>query len=234
MPTCTLKFELSSYWHIGSGLGSDAIADAVVVRDVDQLPVLPGRTIKGLLRDAMELAALSGRVPGERIQKWFGSPVAVAAGRSEALSYNSAATSGHDEGDEHESRLEQGRFSSHEGTLWFGSARLPQAWRDWARARMNATTSTSVEEARENDEILNALFTFLASTAIDSRGVALEHSLRVTEVAVPMTLYAEVRGPSDDRQWIDDLRKCLPLLRALGSRRSRGLGRVDVSLEEGK
>ena len=33
MATCHLAFKLSSYWHIGSGTGSGAVADSEVVRD---------------------------------------------------------------------------------------------------------------------------------------------------------------------------------------------------------
>ena len=50
----TLELDLSSYWHIGSGKGADAVADAVVLKDEAGLPVVPGRTLKGLLRDCME------------------------------------------------------------------------------------------------------------------------------------------------------------------------------------
>jgi len=42
-----------SDWHAGSGLTSGAGADAVVMKDADHLPFLPGKTIKGLLKDAV-------------------------------------------------------------------------------------------------------------------------------------------------------------------------------------
>lgn len=204
----SLHFHLSSYWRIGSGKGSDAIADALILRDSSGLPVIPGRTIKGLLRDAMTLATLSGSVKQENIQRWFGTAL---AGSNENLQ----------DGDQQESALEKGRFTSEEGALWFGSAQLPKAWRDWAK------------DSADSD-VLSALSSYQSSTSIDAEGVAKEHSLRVAEVAVPMDLVAEVRGPQDDKGWVDDLKATLPLLRALGSRRSRGLGRVDVILEESK
>lgn len=40
-------------WHAGSGLGSGADADAVVIKDAANLPYLPGKTIKGLLKDVL-------------------------------------------------------------------------------------------------------------------------------------------------------------------------------------
>lgn len=47
-----LTIDIRSYWHSGSGRGSGSHLDAVTDRDSDGLPYLPGRTLKGLLRDA--------------------------------------------------------------------------------------------------------------------------------------------------------------------------------------
>lgn len=47
-----IELRLLSYWHIGSGMGRGADADAVVLKGSDGLPYLPGRTLKGLLREA--------------------------------------------------------------------------------------------------------------------------------------------------------------------------------------
>lgn len=46
------KIEFFSNWHCGSGLAAGADVDALVVKDQNGLPFVPGRTIKGLLRDA--------------------------------------------------------------------------------------------------------------------------------------------------------------------------------------
>lgn len=43
-----------SDWHAGSGLSSGADADSVVIKDKNNLPYLPGKTIKGLLKDIFE------------------------------------------------------------------------------------------------------------------------------------------------------------------------------------
>lgn len=48
-----LTIELSTYWHIGTGGGEGAQLDAVMHRDKDGLPELPGKALKGLLRDAV-------------------------------------------------------------------------------------------------------------------------------------------------------------------------------------
>lgn len=54
--TKNIKFtiEFLSYWHCGSGQAAGADVDALVVKDANDLPFVPGRTIKGLLREAYE------------------------------------------------------------------------------------------------------------------------------------------------------------------------------------
>ena len=56
MNTMRLIVDLKSYWHAGGGRGAGMVLDAVVHRDSRGLPVLPGRHLKGLLRDAVDRA----------------------------------------------------------------------------------------------------------------------------------------------------------------------------------
>lgn len=48
----SLKAEFLTYWHIGTGRGSGQNLDALVEKDAHGLPYIPGKTIKGLFRDA--------------------------------------------------------------------------------------------------------------------------------------------------------------------------------------
>lgn len=48
------NLEFFSYWHCGSGLSEGAGVDLLVIRDSDGLPFIPGKTIKGLVREAVE------------------------------------------------------------------------------------------------------------------------------------------------------------------------------------
>lgn len=57
-----MEFNIQSYWHIGSGAEGGAYADGLVLKDNQQLPYLPGKSIKGLLRDAFTRAEKN---------KWF-------------------------------------------------------------------------------------------------------------------------------------------------------------------
>ena len=50
-----IKYKITFHtdWHCGSGLAAGADVDALVVKDKDGLPFVPGKTIKGLVREAM-------------------------------------------------------------------------------------------------------------------------------------------------------------------------------------
>ena len=50
----TFVIEFFSNWHCGSGLAAGADVDALVIKNKDGLPYVPGRTLKGLLREATE------------------------------------------------------------------------------------------------------------------------------------------------------------------------------------
>ena len=52
MSTIKYEIEFFSNWHCGSGLAAGADVDALVIKDRNGLPFVPGRTLKGLLRDA--------------------------------------------------------------------------------------------------------------------------------------------------------------------------------------
>ncbi|MDD3888283.1 MAG: RAMP superfamily CRISPR-associated protein [Patescibacteria group bacterium] len=63
-----------SDWHAGSGLSSGADADSVVIKDKNNLPYLPGKTIKGLLKDVFEdfKDAQPSLINDEFIKSYFG------------------------------------------------------------------------------------------------------------------------------------------------------------------
>lgn len=213
-----LTFDLLSYWHAGSGRGADALADTVVITDEYGLPYLPGKTVKGLVRDVMERAAAASIVSAAAVTAYFGS---ASAGLQESSSAE-AADQNMDAATEWQDRqLEASRYKTKVGQLSFGSATLPERWRRWARGANEG----------ERQGVVQELFTHVASTSMDADGVAQDHTLRVSQVTVPMQLKARVEGP-DDGAWARDMKTALPLLRNLGTRRFRGYGRVSVSMED--
>lgn len=59
METIKYKITFFSEWHTGSGLTSGSDMDALVIKDKNDMPYIPGRTLKGLLKEAAkELNAL--------------------------------------------------------------------------------------------------------------------------------------------------------------------------------
>lgn len=70
-----LKLDFHDYWHIGSGEGKGSHLDAVVDLDSQALPYVPGKMLKGLLRDAATRAA-AWQWPGhdtQWVERVFGS-----------------------------------------------------------------------------------------------------------------------------------------------------------------
>lgn len=60
-------------WHCGSGLSSGADLDAVVIKDENGLPFVPGKTIKGLVREAIEvIRSLNGCPNDSTVERAFG------------------------------------------------------------------------------------------------------------------------------------------------------------------
>lgn len=53
----TLKYRLKfyDYWHLSSGLSAGAKLDSIVTKDSDAIPYVPGKTIKGLVREMADL-----------------------------------------------------------------------------------------------------------------------------------------------------------------------------------
>lgn len=112
------------------------------------------------------------------------------------------------------------RYLSEPGILRFGNGRLPEAYQAYFR---NPEVPASLRAA---------MFTLLPQTALTDEGTVLAKSLRVTEVALPMTLRASVTCNGNDSDWQEDLRRAVPFVRSFGLGRHRGLGRVQVSVED--
>jgi CRISPR/Cas system CSM-associated protein Csm3 (group 7 of RAMP superfamily) len=52
-----MKYKISffDYWHLSSGVSAGSALDTLVVKDPDGIAYLPGKTIKGVLREMAEL-----------------------------------------------------------------------------------------------------------------------------------------------------------------------------------
>ncbi|HIF9493550.1 TPA: RAMP superfamily CRISPR-associated protein [Photobacterium damselae] len=60
MQSQMICLDLRSDWHIGSGEEGGAYADALALKDRSGLPYVPGKSLKGLFREAFEQANDNG------------------------------------------------------------------------------------------------------------------------------------------------------------------------------
>lgn len=195
-----LHLDIRDLWHAGSGRGSGRYLDAVVVTDTTGLPYLPGRQLRGVLRDALSTLQDWGHTAAGTVERLFGHEAEV---QSDALRYR----------------------KSHPGCLAIGNAQLDEPERLWL-------------VSDENVSLRKHLFMEVFSTAIDSRtGVAADASLRGIQVAVPVQLIAPVALESSSVEiatadW-QALQLAARAVRHIGAHRSRGYGRVLLTLREG-
>ena len=95
-------------------------------------------------------------------------------------------------------------------------------------------------DLKENKKRISKLFRELSSTAIDENGVAKNKSLRTLQVVIPVKLTAKIDWESTSPYANDELKKeiknhlehATAMLPAIGSKRTRGLGRCRISITE--
>lgn len=180
MANIKYKLEFFSYWHCGSGLAKGADVDQLVVKDEYGLPFVPGKTIKGLVREAAEnINALSSK------------------------GYNTDSIFGKCDND-----------GSSQGLSFFSNAEFPE----------------SDKLTIINEKLKMYLFSTVSSTAIGDDGIAKEHSLRKTEVALPCILTGYVLNVPEDG--IELIKNSFRFIKRLGENRNRGLGRCEFTIIE--
>lgn len=75
--SAVLQINILSYWHAGSGDGRGAELDALVLKSGEQLPYIPGRTVKGLLREGVTICEENGLLVKGRTDTLFGQPAGI-------------------------------------------------------------------------------------------------------------------------------------------------------------
>jgi len=75
------KITFFDFWHLGSGTSAGPSMDSLVVKDSNDLPYVPGKTLKGLVRENVHILA------PEKVSQLFGDE-----GSQIAASYFSNAT----------------------------------------------------------------------------------------------------------------------------------------------
>ena len=188
MKTLKYTIEFHTYWHCGSGLAAGADVDALVIKDKNEMPYIPGKTIKGLMREAVEeiISLRPDRMNEEEYLKVFGYL---------------------DDGGSEKKEVEMKKSES-----FF--------------------TNANLVEYKEivKDKLQRFLLTSISSTAIDSDGIAKDHSLRKMQVVVPCKLSGEIINVPDGM--VSLLSDAAKFIKNMGVNRNRGLGRCTINVEE--
>lgn len=205
-----LGFNFKNYWHAGTGITGGNHLDAIVQKDSDGLPMLNGRHIKGLLRQVVRLNEGWGAF-SDICKPQADRPDAERDHFWETLLFGSR-------------NQEDSSDETHSGLIYVSDARL------------------SKQEASyiSNNGLNQYLYKTLFNTKINENGVAEDKTLRAIEVAVPMLLTAELEIDTSDAgvdnkqdlltSFTQIIEKSLPLVRYAGGHRTRGLGRVSVTI----
>ena len=156
------RIKFHSLWHIGSGESRGADVDMTVLKDHYGFPYIPGKTMKGIIKDAM-LDSFGIDDHNNITTRIFGTE------------------NNPDNPDDNAN-----------GECYFTNAELSSSFKKELIGNKDnlleflfireAKTSISPNDRRNNDSI----------TGIHGNGVAKDGSLRTFEVAVPVILYGEV------------------------------------------
>ncbi len=85
-----VTMEFLDYWHMGTGTGKGAYLDSLVARTPAGLPVVPGRTVKGLFREACQTAEELGHLQAGTCARLFGTGEGGSEHRVGTLSFTDA------------------------------------------------------------------------------------------------------------------------------------------------
>jgi len=193
-----LKIDILSYWLAGTGRGSGGNYDEKPLVDENGIPYIPGKHLKGLLKEGLRSWGNKTNVKDKTIHiQCFGTD--------------------HDPVDK-DSKKES-------GVLRVSSATFDPA-----------TYAALIA----NKKRIAKLFKSLSSTAINENGVADNKSLRTIQVVIPVKLVAQIDWVSTSPYANNELKKDIKnnleqataMLPAIGSKRTRGLGRCKIAITE--
>jgi hypothetical protein len=93
----------------------------------------------------------------------------------------------------------------------------------------NATIDDEIKKEIISNKLQDNLYDIIASTKVDSDGIAVDDSLREIEVVIPISLQGEILDiPTQDDY--DKLSNALKMIKRMGLNRNRGLGRCGFTI----
>lgn len=203
--TVTYRLKFYSEWHCGSGLGAGADVDALVVKDKNKLPYVPGKTMKGLIREAVENILKFEGWTKQKEQDFI-----VVFGNSADKDWNILT-----ESDFEDINLQIKSQS------FFTNAELEDSLKEFILSDINSS--------EETERYWHFLYNSVASISINEQGVAEKQHLRKLETVVPCELVGQILKVPES--FVPVLRKGMQFVKRLGQSRNRGLGRCDIIFE---
>ena len=210
MQKLQLEITLLSSAVIGSGEGFGAIIDTDIVFDDIGMPLLPGKRVKGCLRDAAETAFERFRQANIAFPLTEEPPPTS----TDDLLNTTFGLRGRKSGDVYFANLTIPDYAAHQAWLAY--------WNDaYAGVLSRDTVMDSFTDVRQQ-------------TAIDPEtGTAKDGALRTLRAARKGTTFVgEVVVNSEDRDTIQTLALACMNLRHLGTNRNRGFGEVVCGLRD--
>lgn len=199
--TIYYRIEFFSYWHVGSGLIAGAKANSSIKKDALGLPMIPARSLKGLLRDASQQLMQLGHPDFTQtyIDLVFGEAVDQTNNRN---NYNRPGAS-------------------------FFDAYMD---RNFARAIHEGLRSNCKHIKEETSRKRDLLYSSLPSTSITKDGQVKPRSLREIEVTIPLVMYSRIDQLPDQADYKRILKTSFGFVKELGANRNRGLGKCKFSI----
>ena len=200
------KYEIQFYneWHCGSGLAAGADLDALVIKDRQHLPFIPGKTIKGLVREAVEdYYTFNNTEYSEDFIKYFGN----------SKDKDNRKVDDNNSKDDFDKKRDDNIDAIRFGSLYFSNAELPDI------------------EKKEltNHHAQDYMYTSIASTKIDENGTASKTSLRKMEITIPCKLEFYIHSEEEiSNDFLEVINKSVGLIKRIGQNRNRGLGRCQI------
>lgn len=163
------QVEFFSDWHLSSGLSVAGDVDTAVIKDENNLPYIPGKTLKGMLRHAAKIANTfqPDLIDQAFINRAFGLEQPVFSGENKAT-------------DDDLAELDSKNAT---GQCFFSNAYLPDELQNSIKAQKQQPF----------------LYRKISSTAIDNTtGIAKNQTLRKMETVVPLVLSAYIADVTEE------------------------------------
>lgn len=202
MKIINYTIEFFSDWHCGSGLAAGADIDALVIKDKNDLPYIPGKTIKGLLREAVvDMLYLKDFIHRESEEESTDKIETQVS--KEEIKDAFVKTFGYFTGSENVEK----------GSCFFTNAIIP----------------TEISNIIIESKAQRYLYRKQTSTAIDECGIAKDNTLRRIETVIPCTLTGTIYDIHDHiYPYLVDGSK---MIKRIGLNRNRGLGRCQITID---